>query len=302
MNKPTVSVVIPCYNGAKFLRETLDSVLAQTYPVLEVLVIDDGSTDDSAAIAESFGPPIRVIRQPNQGESVARNRGIDEAKGEWIAFLDADDLWDAQKIHKQMDFSLLHPEVMCIHTAWKRFGLNESIPTALPTQAISSLSLEEILSTDTPPLISSMAVHNSITARFPTWTKHGEDIIFMCDFRASSNIGYIPEYLTMYRSHNQQQTKNTNHSIENLRSRLTWIHSNPALTITHKSKLYHSVFTSATRLLSIHYYRRDWRSFHNIKRFIMSNDVFSDPILYRKIHHSILYIIYDSMHMIIKGR
>jgi glycosyltransferase involved in cell wall biosynthesis len=69
-NPCSVSVVIPCYNGARFLRETVASVLSQTAPVLEVLVVDDGSTDDSVAVAESFGDPVRVIRQANQGESV----------------------------------------------------------------------------------------------------------------------------------------------------------------------------------------------------------------------------------------
>ena len=94
----SVTVIIPCYNGAAYLREAIDSALDQTHPPLEVIVIDDGSTDDSAAIAESYGPPVCVIRQENQGESVARNRGIDEAKGDWVAFLDADDLWKPTKL------------------------------------------------------------------------------------------------------------------------------------------------------------------------------------------------------------
>lgn len=88
----SVTIITPCYNGARYLRETLESALAQTHPPLEVIVVDDGSTDDSAAIAESFGPPVRVIRQHNQGESVARNRAIAEARGSHIVFLDADDL------------------------------------------------------------------------------------------------------------------------------------------------------------------------------------------------------------------
>jgi glycosyltransferase involved in cell wall biosynthesis len=92
VRSPTISVITPCYNGAKYLRETIESVLAQTYPPLEMIVVDDGSTDDSAAIAESFGPPVRVIRQTNQGESTARNRGIAEARGDYLHFLDADDL------------------------------------------------------------------------------------------------------------------------------------------------------------------------------------------------------------------
>lgn len=87
-----ISIVTPCYNGARFLRETIESVLKQTRPPLEMIVVDDGSTDDSAAIAESYGPPVRVIRQKNQGESVARNRGIAEAKGDYLLFLDADDM------------------------------------------------------------------------------------------------------------------------------------------------------------------------------------------------------------------
>lgn len=92
MREYSISVITPCYNGARYLGETIESALAQTQPPLEVIVVDDGSTDDSAAIAESFGPPVRVIRQSNQGESVARNRGIAEARGTHLLFLDADDL------------------------------------------------------------------------------------------------------------------------------------------------------------------------------------------------------------------
>lgn len=88
----SVSVITPCYNGSRYLRATIASVLAQTYPALEMIVVDDGSTDDSAAIGESFGRPVRVIRQSNQGESVARNMGIAEARGSYLMFLDADDL------------------------------------------------------------------------------------------------------------------------------------------------------------------------------------------------------------------
>ena len=88
----TVSVITPCYNGARYLQQTLESAARQTRPPLEIIVIDDGSADDSAAIAERFGPPVRVFRQDNRGESAARNRGISEARGSHVLFLDADDL------------------------------------------------------------------------------------------------------------------------------------------------------------------------------------------------------------------
>ena len=103
INKPSVSIITPCYNGARYLRETIESALAQTRPQLEMIVIDDGSTDDSAAIAESFGEPVRVIRQKNQGESVARNRGIEVARGSHLMFLDADDLLHPEALERLTD-------------------------------------------------------------------------------------------------------------------------------------------------------------------------------------------------------
>lgn len=91
------SVIIPVYNAARYLREAIDSVLAQTYKHFELICIDDGSTDGSAAIldeyAERFSGRVKVIHQANQGVSAARNRGLDEAKGEWIAWIDADDMY-----------------------------------------------------------------------------------------------------------------------------------------------------------------------------------------------------------------
>lgn len=88
----TVSIITPCYNGGRYLQQTLDSAARQTRPPLEVIVIDDGSTDDSAAIARAFGPPVRLVQQANAGESVARNLGISQARGSHALFLDADDV------------------------------------------------------------------------------------------------------------------------------------------------------------------------------------------------------------------
>ncbi len=99
----SISVVIPAYNSAAFLGETLRSVLAQTLRADEILVVDDGSTDGTAAVAEAFGSAVRVFRRPNQGVSAARNFGVEMAKGEWVAFLDADDLWRADKLALQME-------------------------------------------------------------------------------------------------------------------------------------------------------------------------------------------------------
>jgi len=109
-----VSIITPCYNGARFLAQTLESALGQTRPPLEILVVDDGSTDDSATIAESFGPPVRVIRQANQGESVARNRALSEARGTHVLFLDADDLLENTSLERLAAGVAAHPGAVAI--------------------------------------------------------------------------------------------------------------------------------------------------------------------------------------------
>jgi glycosyltransferase involved in cell wall biosynthesis len=99
---PKVSVIIPTYNRAVDVRKAIESVLAQTFSGLEVIVVDDGSSDDTGKIlGEVFGDRIRYYAQANRGVSVARNKGIAEARGDWIAFLDSDDLWESEKLEWQ---------------------------------------------------------------------------------------------------------------------------------------------------------------------------------------------------------
>ena len=97
-----VSVIVPVYNGARFLRQALDSVLAQACPPLEILVVDDGSTDATPDILRGIDAPIRYLRQENRGPSAARNAGIGLARAEVLAFLDADDVWPGDKLARQL--------------------------------------------------------------------------------------------------------------------------------------------------------------------------------------------------------
>src|SRR5437868_1326235 len=101
-----VSVVIPAYNAAQWIEETIATVLAQTYRPLDVIVVDDGSMDETRSAVKKFDDQIRYIHQPNSGVGAARNTGIRSARGEYVAFLDADDLWDAHKVEEQI--ALLH--------------------------------------------------------------------------------------------------------------------------------------------------------------------------------------------------
>ncbi len=108
---PAISVVVPSYNRAHCILKTLDSIFAQTFTDYEVVIIDDGSTDNTSAVLEPVKDRIRYIQQKNGGLANARNRGIQEARGEWIAFLDSDDLWLPEKLAVQMEAVKRSPEL-----------------------------------------------------------------------------------------------------------------------------------------------------------------------------------------------
>jgi glycosyltransferase involved in cell wall biosynthesis len=127
-----VSVIVPAYNGERFLEETLRSAVGQTLPPSEVIVVDDGSTDASAEIAERFGDPVRCIRQSNSGVAAARNHGLSLATGEFIAFLDHDDLWPEEKLEVQVAALRANPDVGIVS------GRMRVIGGALPGRAWSS--------------------------------------------------------------------------------------------------------------------------------------------------------------------
>ncbi|HEY8105065.1 MAG TPA: glycosyltransferase [Gemmatimonadales bacterium] len=109
--RSTVSVVVPTYNRADRLKDTIASILAQTVQPLEVLIVDDGSTDDTARVCREFPSPVRYIHRENGGSAAARNTGMRAAKGEYIAFLDADDVWEPAKLEIQLALHAAHPEI-----------------------------------------------------------------------------------------------------------------------------------------------------------------------------------------------
>src|SRR4051812_11414846 len=110
---PLVTVVIPCFNQAQYLAGALASVHRQTWPRVESIVIDDGSTDDTSRVASSFGATF-VKRQPNQGLSRARNAGLELARGEFIVFLDADDELLPEAVRDGVDAFMRHPDAGCV--------------------------------------------------------------------------------------------------------------------------------------------------------------------------------------------
>jgi glycosyltransferase involved in cell wall biosynthesis len=123
--RPLVSVIIPTYNRGWILKEAVDSVLGQNFKDFELIVVDDGSTDNTRDILETYGQDIIVVRQANQGVSAARNRGIAAAGGELVAFLDSDDLWLPRKLSRQVEFFKLNSAEFINQTEeiWVRNGV-----------------------------------------------------------------------------------------------------------------------------------------------------------------------------------
>ncbi len=143
---PLVSVIIPVFNGAAFLKESIESALNQTYKHLEILVVDDGSTDGNASrsIAERFPGRVQYIRQQNAGTAAARNTGLREAKGDLIALLDQDDLWLAQKVETQVRCFLENENVGLCHTGGRVFD-SESGKTSSEYYARREVDVHDIL-------------------------------------------------------------------------------------------------------------------------------------------------------------
>jgi glycosyltransferase involved in cell wall biosynthesis len=144
-----VSVIIPVYNGAKYLAESIDSALSQSYSKLEVVVIDDGSTDDSAAIAKSYGDRIVYLRKENAGTAAARNAGIRASRGEFVALLDQDDLWMPD--HLQLEVQILQePGVALAYSAVRLMG-GKTMYGATELFAGAEVGLHQLLDFQTLP-------------------------------------------------------------------------------------------------------------------------------------------------------
>lgn len=125
MTAPSISVGMPAYNAERWIGETLETVLGQTSPAEEIIVVDDGSTDQTAAVARSFGDPVRVVRQSNGGPSAAYNRAFAEATTDYVAMCPADDLWEPSKLEWQRAALAADPRIDVACGGARTFGLEQ---------------------------------------------------------------------------------------------------------------------------------------------------------------------------------
>ena len=204
-----ISIVIPLYNKAKQIRATLKSVLTQTYSDYEIVIVNDGSTDRSVEEASAVNDPrIRFIHQENAGVSAARNRGIEEARGEFIAFLDADDLWKPECLQTQYELTQLYPECSVFACNYEFVDVQGQVkPTIIRKLPFSGEhgvlnNYFEVASSSHPPIcsISIMVRKEAIQSigGFPPGIKSGEDLLTWARLACKYKIAYSKRTMAQF--------------------------------------------------------------------------------------------------------
>jgi len=202
---PWVSCIVPVYNGEAFLRETLDSIVAQTHRELDVIVVDDGSTDGTRDLVAQYEAPLRYVWQANAGPSTARNTGLRAAQGDYVAFLDADDLWHPDKLARQVALLEERPAVGACVTLIQNFwddvlrDEHESLRGHEREQPMAGYT--------SVTLLARRSVFEAIGG-FDTRLNHGDDTDWF--LRADANgiaVELVPELLVYRRVHPNSRSR-----------------------------------------------------------------------------------------------
>lgn len=208
-----ISIIMPVYNNERFITEAIESVLKQTYSNWELIIVDDGSTDGTRDVIMKYvSHKVHYIYQANQGPSVARNKGLDLAKGEYIAFLDSDDLYAADKLKEQLQFLESHPEIDIVYNDIN--VVDESLnhlyylksEGVYPNQHdfLAMLLFRQIV--PLPPSIMARAECFRSGIRFNAEYVHGEDYDLTLKLARKYCYGYLPKPLYIYRRHESNLT------------------------------------------------------------------------------------------------
>lgn len=207
----SVSIIIPVYNGEAFIGKTLESVFSQDYGPMEILVADDGSTDNTLKVAKSFSERVSVLQQPNKGNfgaAAARNLAITHSQGKLIAFLDHDDLWYPDKINKQVSVFKNHPEVNFVYTNGYFIDDRDNVGSALlPDHFEEPEDFEALLLTNYIRTPSEVMVRKKLfdqAGLFDPKYKICADHDLWIRMRELTRFYYIPDHLIGYRRHSNQ--------------------------------------------------------------------------------------------------
>lgn len=216
-----ISIILPVYNGEKYICAAIESVIEQNYSNWELLIIDDGSTDSTAVLVKNFlNEKVHYIYQSNQGPSAARNRGIDFAKGDYVCFIDADDIYIQGKLIEQVTFLEQHPEIDIVYPDIQ--VVNESLENLYTLKSEGTYSTKEdflamLLFRQIIPLPQSIMVRKKCFLDKIRYNEHyvnGEDYDLIIQLAKRFKFGYLPKKLYIYRRHEDNLTNNHLKQIE----------------------------------------------------------------------------------------
>lgn len=207
---PLVTAIIPAYNAEAFVVEAIDSALSQTHRPLEVVVVNDGSTDQTPRLLEGYGDQIQVVHQANAGLASARNAGAQAARGDWLAFLDADDLWLPEKIERQV--ALTSPDVGLIYTDRYNWGDRGDLPEvhgAMQAYPEGDIFVALLLGGNFLTASSAMIRRGAFQelGGFSTEVPSVEDYDLWLRFAASGQVRVVREPLVRYRFHGENMSR-----------------------------------------------------------------------------------------------
>ena len=207
--EPLVSVIIPTFNGAKYIGAAIDSILAQTYRHVEVLVVDDGSTDETPAIVRGYGAPVHYVQQSNAGTAAARNTGVRVSRGEIVALLDHDDLWLPRKLERQLPLFERDPKVGLVF-AGIEFFLNDTGRVTATYFPAEELSAHDLLAHEVLPIQTVMFRRSALdkVGPFDTALRGTDDWDMSIRMGAEFRVVGFPETLARVRLHETQQGRN----------------------------------------------------------------------------------------------
>lgn len=201
MSQPLVSVIIPCYNYAAYMAETIDSVLNQSYPNIEIILIDDGSTDHTAEVATCYAGRVQYYYQSNRGLSAARNAGFEYASGNYVVYIDADDKLAPDYISETMRVASVHPDAAFVYTQQQYFEASHDI-TRFPAYNVQTLKQRNYIPACT--LIRADVLRRfRYDTRFTSW----EDWDFYLTLAEAGLHGVrLDRPLVLYRKHADQKS------------------------------------------------------------------------------------------------
>ena len=264
-SRPTISVVIPSYNAAPYLAETLHSVFGQTYPVHEIIVVNDGSTDKTEEVLRSYSDKILIVKQENVGEGASRNAGIERSTGDWVAFLDADDIWHPTKLERQVTLLNSRSDLVCIHTWFYSFGTqNEERP--VPREILREKYDIETLICHALVLPSSAMVRRSLQLRFLPWRVISIDMIYFAELSQMGRFACVLEPLVGWRKHPQSMTKQAGNWVRSIETRLRWIEEE--FDPDSKEHLKRQLFLSVINQTEVSRWNRDWSRYWVLRKYL----------------------------------